>query len=231
MRQLQYGNSLIHYHLEFRARKTLAIEVHPDTEVVVIAPENTAVAEVEARLLKRASWIRRQQRYFDQFLPRIPQRHYVPGETHYYLGRGYPLKISISDAKSVKLLNGQFAVSAPVDEPKYIRHLLGAWYHDHAQVKYREAFERALRQFRSRDIGTPSFAIRRMKKRWGSCTPGGQILLNPDLIKAPFRSIYYVCVHELCHLVQPTHSKAFYELQTQLMPDWEKWKTKLDGFG
>ena len=102
---------------------------------------------------------------------------------------------------------------------------------NHAQLKFREAFESALRAFRPWDIGTPTYEIRRMKKRWGSCTPQGKILLNPDLIQAPFRSIYYVCLHELCHLRHPRHDKHFYALQKQLMPDWEKWKQRLDGFG
>ena len=47
-------------------------------------------------------------------------------------------------------------------------------------------------------------------------------------VKAPKGSIEYVMIHELCHLVHHNHTKAFYELQEKIMPDWKKWKTKLE---
>jgi len=67
-----------------------------------------------------------------------------------------------------------------------------------------------------------------MKFRWGSCSTSGRILLNPELIKAPKACIEYVIIHELCHLVHRDHTKAFFNLQTREMPDWEKWKEKLE---
>jgi predicted metal-dependent hydrolase len=67
-----------------------------------------------------------------------------------------------------------------------------------------------------------------MPTRWGSCTPQGKIILNPELIKAPTPCIEYVIVHELCHLVYHAHSRKFMELQNREMPDWEKWKNKLE---
>ena len=67
-----------------------------------------------------------------------------------------------------------------------------------------------------------------MPKRWGSCTPMGKIILNPELIKAPKACIEYVIVHELCHLIYRDHNQKFFDLQTKEMPDWEKWKMKLE---
>ena len=67
-----------------------------------------------------------------------------------------------------------------------------------------------------------------MAKRWGSCTPNGKIILNPELIKAPKGSIEYVIIHELCHLIHHNHTKAFYNLQQRMMPDWKKWKERLE---
>ena len=67
-----------------------------------------------------------------------------------------------------------------------------------------------------------------MEKRWGSCTPQQKIILNPELIKAPVVCINYVILHELCHLVHHNHSKAFYRLLENFMPDWQKYKQLLE---
>ncbi|HAD80758.1 MAG TPA: hypothetical protein DCF99_17295 [Flavobacteriaceae bacterium] len=67
-----------------------------------------------------------------------------------------------------------------------------------------------------------------LKKRWGSCATNGNILLNTELIKASKICIEYVIIHELCHLIHPNHSKDFYELLTELLPNWQKIKHKLE---
>ena len=75
----------------------------------------------------------------------------------------------------------------------------------------------------------PSFRILTMQTQWGSCSPRGQLTLNPHLVKAPNACIDYVIVHELCHLAEHNHSKRFYMLLGQVMPDWERVKMRLDG--
>jgi hypothetical protein len=77
-------------------------------------------------------------------------------------------------------------------------------------------------------ISQPEVKIKRLKKKWGSCSKQGKITLNSELVKAPKGCIEYVINHELCHLVEHNHSSAFYELQEKTMPDWEKRKNKLE---
>ena len=72
--------------------------------------------------------------------------------------------------------------------------------------------------------------IQEMKHRWGSCTSTGKIILNTELIKAPIPCIQYVVTHELCHLVHRDHTSAFFDLLTKEMPDWQRWKNKLECF-
>lgn len=67
-----------------------------------------------------------------------------------------------------------------------------------------------------------------MPTRWGSCTPKGKVILNPELIKAPKGIIEYVIIHELCHLIHHNHTKSLYDLQEKIMPDWKKWKERLE---
>src|SRR5690554_3982393 len=89
MDSVQYGSKTINFKITRTTRKTLAIEVHPDSSVQLIAPENSTLEELKGRVMHRGKWIVKQQAYFETFLPATPIREYVSGETHYYLGRRY----------------------------------------------------------------------------------------------------------------------------------------------
>jgi predicted metal-dependent hydrolase len=67
-----------------------------------------------------------------------------------------------------------------------------------------------------------------MPKRWGSASSGGRIALTPELIHAPSACIVYVIAHEICHLRHPSHSPQFFQLLTSLLPDWQRWKDRLE---
>ena len=84
--------------------------------------------------------------------------------------------------------------------------------------------------FEKYGVAPSSLYIQEMDNRWGSCTPKGKIILNTQLIRAPRPCIEYVITHELCHLLHPDHTKAFWELLQKEMPDWERWKNKLERF-
>ena len=67
-----------------------------------------------------------------------------------------------------------------------------------------------------------------MAKRWGSHSPSGKVILNPDLIRAPVECIDYVITHELCHTEHKHHGREFFDLLERIMPDWEKRKARLE---
>lgn len=226
---IAYGKETIGYYLLYVERKTLEIAVHPDSSVIVKAPVGTSVAEVERRLLRRAGWIKRQLDYFRQFEPRTPERRYVGGESHLYMGRQYRLKISRGATEGVKLSGGYFHIGikaqAPADRAKA---LLLAWYADKAGGKFRESLERCWPAFAKLPLAKPRLQLRRMRKRWGSLSRNGLLTLNTDLIRAPRECIDYVITHELCHLQCHDHGPGFYRLLDMVMPDWEKRKHKLE---
>ena len=109
-RRLKYGEQDIEYRVVRRARRTLEIAVEPDASVVIAAPLDASIEKIESTLRRRAAWVMRQQRYFSQFLPRTPERQFVAGETHLYLGRQYRLKIVPHAHECVKLLRGFIVV-------------------------------------------------------------------------------------------------------------------------
>ena len=225
---ITYGRETIVFALLRLQRKTLEIAVHPDKSVVVKAPFGSDAEEVIRKVRKRAGWITRQMRYFEQFEPRTPSRHYVGGESHLYLGRKYRLKIQKSKARHVSLQNGYFHIQSPSSSPNHIQALLEAWYCQKAPDCFYAVFHLCWEKFKHKDVARPEPTIRKMKTRWGSLSKNGVLSLNPDLIKAPRECIEYVMIHELCHLVHRNHGSDFYRLLDRSLPDWVGRKQKLE---
>ncbi len=225
-----YGTATIDYELRYAARKTLGIAVEPDQRVIVSAPEGTSVAEVEARLVKRGAWILRQQREFADYLPALPPRRYVGGESHLYLGRRYRLRLETGETEGVKLAAGRFHVAVgDKDDAGRIKALLDGWYRQRAAVVFAERLAYCHAKARP-ELPYPELRIRVMEKRWGSCTPGDVMLLNLKLIQVPKYCIDYVITHELAHLREHHHGPAYYALLDRLMPDWRERRQRLHEF-
>ena len=225
---LKYGSRSIQYNLSFTKRKSLGIKVLPDGAINVIAPLNADPKEINQKVKSKADWILKQLDFFNNYKPSTPKRRFINGETHLYLGRQYKLQIIKAELDALKVYRGIIEVSSIDIKPEHIEKIVSAWYKQKATVLFNELFKNSINLFKKYKITTPELYIRKMEKRWGSCTQSGKILLNVELIKAPKASIEYVIIHELCHLVHYNHNKEFYILQNKLFPDWEKWKEKLE---
>lgn len=223
---LQFGSKQIDFRLRFSERKTLGITVTPDMEVLIKAPIETSLETVKEKVRKKAPWIIRQQSFFLSFHPKTPQRKFISGETHLYLGRQYRLQVQIGDVESVKL-KGKF-IEVTVSEKAKAKALLSQWYLNQAKIKFPKVATPLIEKFKKYGVEPSSIVFRDMPTRWGSCTPKGKIILNPELIKAPKGCIEYVIIHELCHLIHHDHTQKFIDLQTKEMKDWGKWKMKLE---
>src|SRR5690606_2822925 len=138
---------------------------------------------------------------------------YVSGETHYYLGRRYRLKVIQDDFECVKFNRGRIFLYVSKLHSWHDKYdLMKDWYRTRAKFIFRERLNMCYQRVQNLDIPFPEMQIRSMKSQWGSCTPAGKIILNPKLIKLPKKLIDYVIVHELCHLKEHNHSKSFYQL-------------------
>lgn len=223
---IEFGSKIVEYTIEYRSRKTLGIYVHPDGRVEVKAPVEASLEQIRNHVHRRAPWIYKQQRYFDSLGVHTPDRRYVSGESHLYLGRQYMLRVVDSEHNEVHYKGNILEVECR--HRKYVRTLLMTWYRQRAEIKFREYATPLIARFGRYGVQPTGITLKEMETRWGSCTASGQILLNPRLIGAPRICIEYVILHELCHLVYHNHTKAFYELLTHEMPDWKKWKMKLE---
>jgi predicted metal-dependent hydrolase len=112
--------------------------------------------------------------------------------------------------------------------PQAVKKLLDSWYLERAKAQFRESMDRCWNKFSNAGSGKPRLTLKRMKKRWGSLSEKGTVILNTELIKAPKECIDYVLTHELCHIKYHDHSSDFYRLLESIIPDWEKIKHKLE---
>jgi len=224
--EIIYGTISIPYTVNFSNRKSLGISVTPDGKVFLNAPVDAGKSQIEEKLRKRAGWVVKQQLYFRSFGKCTPEKKFISGESHYYLGKQYILRVTEGKPNSVRYKGHCFEV---VCSPKSkAAELMREWYRERAKIKFAEIAEPVIQRFKKYGVAPSSIFIQSMSNRWGSCTPKGKMILNIELIKAPKPCIEYVITHELCHLIHRDHTKTFFELLKIEMPDWERWKKKLE---
>lgn len=222
--------------------RKIVIKVHPDQRVVVNAPIDATDKIIHDAMMKRARWIWQNIQDFAKQKDHVLPKRYVSGETQFYLGRRYVLKV-ITDAKTsdkinstVKLSRGKLHVELSQNDSELdaekravlVKRLIDEWYKDKFRAISRERLE-ALIHKASWVNNNPSLKLMTMKKQWGSCSNKGNLILNPHLVKAPKECIDYVILHELCHIAEHNHSEHFWRLLTQVMPNWKEVKARLDG--
>lgn len=224
------GSREMVFSLERRKRKTLAIEVHPDGSVRVKAPLRLPLHQIRERVEQREGWIVKQQRRFAELPPPLPEREYVSGESYCYLGRQVRLMVIAGKLEAVKLRGSTLEVTlADPSETDRVRLLVQRWFRARAEEVFHERLAHCCNQVAPLGIAHPgTFTVRRMRRRWGSCSADGRILLNTQLVGASLSCIDYVIIHELCHVQQHNHSRAFYALLSAALPDWRERKRKLD---
>lgn len=226
-----YGDERVDFHCIPRHKNCtkVLIKVHPDCTITVSAPQSAEDDEIIKAVKKRSRWIYRQLQYFRKQKEHLTPRKYISGESHYYLGKQYLLKVieSPEELQGVKLLRGKLEILVKKKSPDAVKILLTSWYKNRA----REVFPQCMDEVLEKALWVaerPPLRIQAMKTQWGSCSPNGVITLNYHLIKTSKQFIQYVILHELCHIAEHNHSERFYRLMHQVMPDWEKTKERLD---
>ncbi|HRY83772.1 MAG TPA: SprT family zinc-dependent metalloprotease [Candidatus Cloacimonadota bacterium] len=209
-------------------RKTSYIAVMPDMTIEYRANLETQWTDAKAILDRKSGLIRKKISFFEQFNPKPPEHKYENGETFYYIGRQYRLKIIASRQSRLRLMGKWFIAELPNPEnTDKVKKMMDKWLRDKALSRITERFQIYYEMLSHRIKEKPALSFRRMKKRWGSCSQD-RILLNTELIKTPIICIDYIIVHELCHVIYPKHSKAFYRRLSQIMPDWKQRKNRLE---
>jgi predicted metal-dependent hydrolase len=228
--RIHHGGEVIDFEITHRPaiRKRIHLEIDDTGGLQVVAPRRMSRRTIQRTLQQRAPWVSRFLLQARARQSELPKLHYLDGESHFFRGEKYPLEIRLKRGRVVvEALDSGIRVSVPEPGADGVRAALEKWYRQQAQKTFQESLERYSLAADWTGDETPHMRLRKMKRTWGSCSSSGQITLNPHLVKAPPKCIDYVIAHEICHLREHNHGKAFYALQQQLYPNWREAKTHL----
>src|SRR5690606_26364356 len=114
---------------------------------------NIELQDIRDKVLNRAKWVKKQQSFFEQFLPRTPKREYVIGESHFYLGKKYVLKIRSAEKNEVKLKGGELVVLSTDKGDKFLtKRLVNEWYYKHAKKRFDKCVQESVLKFNKYNI-------------------------------------------------------------------------------
>lgn len=208
--------------------KNIHLSVYPPTGAVRIsAPLRMDLETIRVFALTKLGWIKKQQTIFREQNRETP-REYLDRESHYLWGNRYLLKIVENNSTPMVILEHSemvLQVRPGADAEK--RHsVLDKWY----RQQLKEAVPPLIANWEEQlNVSAARFIIQKMKTKWGSCSRASQtIRLNLELAKKPPECLEYVIVHELTHLIEPTHNSRFLGLMSQYLPKWKFYREELN---
>ena len=209
--------------------KNLHLSVHPpEGRVRVSAPLRVDDEAVRLAVVSRLRWIRRHQRTFaDQ--PRQSQREIVSGESHYFMGRRYRLRVLEHNGPNQISRNGNSELTMrvrPGTGQDKRQQFLDDWYRWHMKSLMPELISQWQPVI---GVRVADWGIKKMKTRWGSCNiQDHRVWLNLELAKKPPRCLEYVLVHEMVHLLERHHNDRFKALMDRFLPQWRLYRDELN---
>lgn len=208
--------------------KNLHLGVYPPNgRVRIAAPRVLSTEAIRLAVIDKLGWIRRQKAKFAQ-QPRQSQREMVSGESHYFLGKRYRLRLHEHDAPARVAIRGIANLDLfvrPGSTCKQREAVLLRWYRE--QLKAHIAPLLAHWQ-PILGVQVSDWGVKKMKTKWGSCNPlFRRVWFNLELAKKPVQCLEYIVVHELVHLLERHHNERFAALLEANMPHWRQYRSML----
>lgn len=208
--------------------KNVHLSVHPpDGRVTLSAPTATRLEVARAYAISKLGWIREQQRKLRQQARETPRR-FVGRESHYLWGRRYLLSVHYADGKpNVQQDHKRITLTVrPGSDVAKRATVMHAWH----KALLHEAIPPIIARWEPKlGVQVHNYFVQRMKTKWGSCNPHkGHIRLNTELVKKPKDLLGYVIVHEMIHLLEPTHNARFVALLDEFYPAWREARAELN---
>lgn len=208
--------------------KNVHLSVHPpEGKVRISAPSRMSLDTIRVFAISKLDWIQQQQRKLQEQERETP-REFLERESHYVWGKRYLLTISEKDGPpAVELKHSEMlmAVRPGTNEARRAM-IVEAWYRE----RVKSAASSLIAKWEPViGVEVQRVFVQRMKTKWGSCNPAkGSIRLNTDLAKKPHECLEYIVVHEMVHLLEPTHNPRFVSHMDRLMPHWRIYRQQLN---
>ena len=208
--------------------KNVHLSVYPpDGRVTLVAPLATRLDVARAYAITRLGWIRQQQAKLKNQARETP-RKFIERESHYLWGKRHLLSVAYRDAKpSVSLDHKRITLTV---RPGTGAQRRAEVIHDWHKSLLHEAVPPLIQKWESKlKVKVAGYFLQRMKTKWGSCNHRAEhIRLNTELVKKPKDLLEYVIVHEMAHLLEPTHSERFAAILDKHWPTWREARSELN---
>jgi len=212
----------------FKGIKNVHLSVYPPNgNVRISAPLRMNLDTVRVFAIAKLGWIKQQQRKLREQERETP-REYLNRESHYLWGKRYVLRVIEKDeAPSVEIQHSRLVVRVrPGTTEKQKQEIIAQWYRDQMRATVPAIINNWVPVM---DVAVNGFYVQQMKTKWGSCNHrAGTIRLNTELAKKPRECLDYIVVHEMAHLLEPTHNKRFISLMDRFMPNWHLLRDQLN---
>ena len=212
-----------------KAIKNLHLGVYPPNgRVRVAAPLRVSNEAVRLAVVGKLGWIRRQRSKFQE-QTRESQREMVSGESHYFLGRRYRLRVIDHEGAGRVVVRNRRTLELHVRRQSgqvERERVLQRWYRE----QLRELIPPLLAKWEViLGVQPAASGIKRMKTKWGACNVDAKrIWLNLELAKKPAQCLEYIVVHEMTHLLERHHNDRFISLMDQHLPHWRLYRQELN---
>ena len=208
--------------------KNVHLSVHPpEGRVTLAAPKGTRLEVARAFAITKLPWIRQQQKKLRAQVREEP-RQFIGRESHYLWGRRHLLTLVPSSGKGKVWLDHKriFLAVRPDSSHEARAMAMHAWH----KALLHETVPPLIAKWEKRlGVKVASYFLQRMKTKWGSCNHrAGNIRLNTELVKKPRDLLEYVIVHEMAHLLVPTHSDRFVAILDQHYRTWREARAELN---
>lgn len=210
-----------------KAIKHVHIAVYPpDGAVSISAPIGKRTEVIRAFVLTRLAWIKARQAEFSAQL-RQGELDFITRESHYLWGRRYLLVVKEGTRPGIEILPKELVLTVRPGATKEDKErVMSGW----QRGLLRAELVPLIRKWEEElHVTVNAFFVQKLKTKWGSCTPHkGYVRFNLELVKKPKDLLEYVVVHELCHLLEPTHNKRFYDILHHHYPRWKEARATLN---
>lgn len=226
MDRIQLGDLMIE--VERKEIRNIHLSVYPPVGAVRIsAPLRMDLDTIRVYAISKLKWIRKQQDIFNR-QQRETRREFLTRESHYYLGERYLLKVIEQDANPRIILKKKEIrmLVRPETRLEKKQEMLDEWY----RSELKRIVPPIIKNWEEKiGVKAHDYGIKKMRTKWGTCNPNaGRIWLNLELAKKPLECIEYIVVHELIHLIEPSHSKRFMALLDEHLPKWKFYRDELN---